>query len=304
MQMTRFKWLVALGACGWLTAQTVNYTYDAAGRLSTVAYPNGKTQSYLYDPAGNLLRTLVRSAVQGPAPQATAAGVVNAASFLGGPVAPGELVTIFGTGIGPATLAGFQITPFNFFDTFAGETTVLFDGVPAPLIYASAGQTTAIVPYSVAGKTSTQMSVLYQGRASAPAAVPVAPSAPALFSADSTGKGNGAILNQDNSLNSPSHPAAQGSIVVLFGTGEGQTNPLGQAGRIALSVYPKPALPVSVTIGGAPANIAYAGAAPSLVSGVFQINATVPSGIASGAAAVVVKIGAASSQSGLTVSVQ
>jgi uncharacterized protein (TIGR03437 family) len=302
--MTRFKWLVALGACGWLAAQTINYTYDAAGHLSTVAYPNGKTQSYLYDPAGNLLRAQVRSAVLGPVPQATGAGLVNAASFLGGPVAPGELVTIFGSGIGPATLAGYQITAFHFFDTLAGETTVLFDGVPAPLIYASAGQTTAIVPYSVAGKTSTQMSILYQGRASTPIAVPVAPSAPALFSADSSGKGNGAIFNQDNSLNLPSNPAAQGSIVVLFGTGEGQTNPLGQTGRIAISVYPKPVLPVAVTIGGVSANVAYVGAAPSLVSGVFQINATVPSGIASGAAPVVVKVGAASSQPGLTVSVQ
>jgi uncharacterized protein (TIGR03437 family) len=299
--------LTALALCALATtlaAQTVGYTYDAAGRLSAVAYPNGKILSYIYDPAGNLLRRLVSTPGTGPAPVATSAGVVNAASFQPGPVAPGELVTIFGTGIGPTTLAGYQITAFNYFDSLAGDTTVLFDGIPAPLIYASGGQTTVIVPYSVAGQTSAQMVVVYHGQASAPATVPVAAAAPALFSANSSGKGNGAIFNQDSSVNSPSNPAAKGSIVVLFGTGEGQTNPAGASGRIALTVFPKPVLPVKVTIGGIDAAVAYAGAAPSLVSGVFQINATVPLGVASGAAAVMVTVGTVSSQPGLTVAVE
>jgi uncharacterized protein (TIGR03437 family) len=299
--------LTALALCALATTlagQTASYTYDAAGRLSSVAYPNGKTLAYTYDPAGNLLRRLVSTPGTGPVPTATAAGVVNAASFQGGPVAPGELVTIFGTAIGPTTLAGYQITAYNYFDSLAGNTTVLFDGIPAPLIYASAGQTTAIVPYSVAGQSSTQMVVVYQGQTSAPTTVPVAAAAPALFSANSSGKGNGAILNQDSSVNSPANPAAKGSVVVLFGTGEGQTNPAGASGRIALTVFPKPVLPVKVTIGGIDATVAYAGAAPSLVSGVFQINATVPPGVASGAAAVVVTVGTVSSQPGLTVAVQ
>lgn len=294
--------ILALAVC--LSAQSVNYSYDAAGRLNAVTYPNGKVMSYIYDPAGNLLRRLVSSPGAGSAPVATAAGVVNAASFLGGPVAPGELVTIFGSGIGPATLAGYHITAFNFFDTLSGETSVLFDGIPAPLIYASAGQTTAIVPYSVAGHASTQMTIVYQGRASAPAAVPVTAAAPALFSADSSGKGPAALLNQDFSTNAANNPAAKGSIVALYGTGEGQTNPGGVTGRIALSVYPKPVLPVSVTIGGTQATIAYAGAAPSLVSGVFQINVTIPPDAPSGAVPVVVKVGTATSPSGSTVWVQ
>ena len=181
---------------------------------------------------------------------------------------------------------------------------MLFDGIPAPLVYASAGQTTAIVPYSVAGKTSTQMVVVYQGRASSPVTLPVTAAAPALFSGDSSGKGNGAILNQDNSPNSSSNPAAKGSIVILFGTGEGQTNPGGIDGRVAATVFPKPLGNVTVTIGGIQANVAYAGAAPFLVAGVFQINVTVPQGAASGAATVVVTVGSASSQPGLTVAVQ
>jgi uncharacterized protein (TIGR03437 family) len=292
--------------CGALAAQTVSYSYDAAGRLNSVSYPNGKVQSYLYDPAGNLLRTLVRSAVPGPAPVATAAGVVNAASFQGGAVSPGEIVAIFGTGIGPDALANGSVTGFGYYDSFAGDTSVLFDGVPAPIIFASSGLTSVIVPYSVAGQSSTLMSIVYQGRASAPATLPVAAAAPGLFSANASGSGNGAIYNQDNTRNGPSNPAAKGSLIVLYGTGEGQTNPSGVTGRLANSVYPKPALPVKVTIGGvdAAAGIAYAGAVPTLVAGIFQINVTVPAGVASGSQPVVVQVGSFSSQANLTVSVQ
>jgi len=296
--------LALLALAGSLAAQTISYSYDSAGRLSSAAYPGGQVISYIYDPGGNLLRRLVATPGAGAAPVATAAGVANAASFAAGGVAPGEIVTLFGTGIGPASLTGYRLTPYNYFDTFSGDTTVQFDGVPAPIIYASAGQTSVIVPYEVAGKTSTEMVVTYQGRSSSAATVPVVTSAPGLFSADSTGKGNGAILNQDGSVNSPSNPAATGSIIVLFGTGEGRTTPAGADGRISTSVIPKPNLPVSVTIGGQTASVAYAGEAPSLVSGVFQINATIPTGVGSGAVPVIVKVGNASSQSGLTVSVQ
>jgi len=237
-------------------------------------------------------------------PVSSAAGVANAASFLGGPVAPGEIITIFGTGIGPAALAGLSLTRFSFVDNYVAETTVLFDGFPAPIIYASAAQTSVIVPYSVAGKSSTQMVIEYQGRRSAPIAVPVAAAAPALFSLSSTGKGGGAFLNQDNSVNTPQTPAEKGSVVVLFGTGEGQTIPPGVDGRLALTVFPRPALTVSVRIGGIEAESIYAGAAPNLVAGVFQINARVPEGVASGNVPVVVTVGSASSQPELTLAVR
>ena len=102
-----------------LSAQTLSYTYDAAGRVSSATYPSGKIVSLIYDPSGNLLRHLVINPVAGPAPVVTAAGVLNAASFLGGPVAPGELVTLFGTGIGPAKLANYEVRvtgyPFPFY---------------------------------------------------------------------------------------------------------------------------------------------------------------------------------------------
>jgi uncharacterized protein (TIGR03437 family) len=301
-----FRCSLLLAVCHILCAQTVNYSYDAAGRLNGVTYPNGNVMTYAYDAAGNLLRRLVVAPAKGPAPTSSAAGVVNAASELGGSVAPGEIVAIYGTGVGPATLANFQISPFGFFESYTGNTGVTFDGIAAPLIYSSGGQTAAIVPYSVVGQTSTQMVVTYQGLSSAPVTLPVAASAPGLFSANASGKGNGAIGNFDGSVNSPANPAARGSVIVLYGSGEGQTNPAGVDGRIALSVYPKPVLPVKVSIGGidASSGILYAGAAPTLVAGVFQINVTVPPVVPAGAVPVVVTIGQASSQSGLTVSLK
>lgn len=299
------RWLLVFCAAA-LAAQTVNYSYDRAGRLSSVVYPNGTTATYAYDASGNLLRKLIAPAATGTPPAPFNGGVVNAASEQGTTIAPGEIVAIYGNGVGPAALALDQITPAGFFDSIAGNTTVLFDGIPAPVIYASAGQTAVIVPYSVAGQSTTQMAVNVQGLASPPVNLTVVPSAPGLFSANASGTGNGAILNQDLTVNSPSNPAARGSIVVLYGTGEGQTNPRGVDGRIATSIYPKPLLPVKVSIGGvdATAGVVYAGAAPTLVAGVFQINVTVPQSLPAGAVPVVVTVGTASSQSGLTVSLK
>ncbi len=150
------------------------------------------------------------------------------------------------------------------------------------------------------------MVVTYNGLASPPVKLSVALSAPGLFSANGSGTGSGAIGNHDGSVNSPANPEARGSVIVLYGTGEGQKNPRGVDGRIALSVYPKPVLPVKITIGGvdASAGILYAGAAPTLVAGVFQINVTVPQNVPTGAVPVVVTIGQAASQSGLTVSLK
>jgi uncharacterized protein (TIGR03437 family) len=236
-------------------------------------------------------------------PVISAAGVVNAATFVGGSVSPGLIVTIFGDRIGPATLAvgsGASGT----FPVLLSETRVLFDGVPAPLVYVSAGQTSAIVPYSVAGKTSTQVVVEYQGTASNAATVPVVAARPGLFSSLSSGSGQGALLNEDNTVNSASNPIARRKIVVLFGTGEGETTPAGVDGQLANAVYPKPKLPVRVRIGGVEAEVLYAGAAPTLVAGVLQVNVRIPAGIPDGNAFVELFVGEAQSPATITIAVR
>jgi uncharacterized protein (TIGR03437 family) len=235
---------------------------------------------------------------------ATAAGVVSAATFQGGAVSPGEIVTLFGSGFGPSVLAGPTFGADGYLTKTAGGTSVTFDGVAAPMLYAVNGQLSAIVPYSVAGKTNTQMQVTYAGQQSAPSAVPVTSAAPGLFTANASGTGNAAALNQDYSFNSPSVPALRGSTIVLYGTGEGQTAPGGVDGLVNSSVFPKPNLPVQVTIGGVKAQVAYFGEAPGLVSGVFQANVVIPTGISPGNVPVVVTVGTASSPAGVTIAVK
>src|SRR6185295_9216756 len=167
---------LALCAAQFAFGQHVTYTYDAAHRLTKVDYGR-RSITYVYDKSGNLLNRTITAVAGGPV--FTADGVVNAASFKGGAVAPGEMVTIFGTGIGPATLAGFQIANNLVSGSVAG-TRFLFDGNPAPIIYVSATQSTVMVPYAVAGKTATQLVAEYQGVQSAPVTLNVADAAPGL----------------------------------------------------------------------------------------------------------------------------
>jgi uncharacterized protein (TIGR03437 family) len=182
-------------------------------------------------------------------------------------VAPGELITIYGTGVGPDQLAGTVVGQDG--STVLTETRythVLFDGVPAPMIYASAGQTSAIVPYTVHGKTSTKVELERFGVRSTAITMQVTSAVPALFTLNSADLGPGAIVNQDGSVNTDENAAERGSVVILFGTGEGQTDPGGVDGLLALKALPKPMRPVRVTIGGKQAEVLYAGAAPGVGS--------------------------------------
>jgi uncharacterized protein (TIGR03437 family) len=237
-------------------------------------------------------------------PAINAGGVVNAATFKGGAVSPGLIVTVFGSNIGPPILAVNSAGSDGKFSTALSATRVLFDGIAAPMIYASSGQTSAIVPYEVAGKTSTVVIVEYQGVVSSAQTVAVADAQPGLFSANSSGAGQGAILNQNNSINSGSNPAKRNDIVILFGTGEGQTDPPGVNGQLALTTYPKPKLPITVKINGLAAEVLYFGAAPTLVAGVLQINVRIPAGIPDGDATVQIFEGSNQSPATVTVAVK
>jgi len=230
--------------------------------------------------------------------------VVSGASFLQGPVAPGEIVAIFGAGLGPAPLANAQLGDNGQVLTSLSGTQVFFDSVAAPLLYTSQGQVGAVVPFGTAGPT-TRVQVQYQDQVSAPVTLLVAAACPSLFSSDGTGGDIGAILNQDSSPNGWGNPAPRGSIVVLYGTGGGQTTPPGTDGAIVGGLpLPTPILPVTVTVDGQPADVLYAGDAPGLIQGVMQINVRVPDAASSGAVSVVLKVGDFSSPSTVTVIVQ
>lgn len=171
-------------------------------------------------------------AVKSP-PAFTAAGVGSAANYATGIISPGEIIVIFGSNIGPSALTGAALNSAGLVSTQIANTQLLSDGVAAPIVYVSANQSSVIVPYSVSG-TITHMVVTYNGQSSAPVTLRVASSAPGLFTADASGKGPGAFSNADGRPNSAANPAAKGSIITLYATGEGQTLPPSVDGKLAV----------------------------------------------------------------------
>ena len=180
--------------------------------------------------------------------------------------------------------------------------------VAAPVIYASATQTSVMVPYEIAGRATTSITVVYSGVSSAPLTYNVVPSVPGIYSQNLTGTGPGAILNQDGkTVNGPTTPAPAGSVVSVYMTGEGVTTPQAITGGVAPTNgtgLETPVLGVTATVGGQPATVSYDGSAPGYVYGVMQVNVKIPSGLAAGVQPVVISLGGTPTQSGLTVQVQ
>jgi uncharacterized protein (TIGR03437 family) len=256
-------------------------------RLSTISY------------------ALVRAPQVGNKPLFVSSGIVDGASTEPGYVTPGKIIVLYGSRIGPSTLQTAQVGSDGTVATTLGGTQVTFDGKPAPLLYASNGQVAAVVPYEVDGKLGTQVQVTASGGTSDSVALPVTPVAPSVFSVDYTGSGQGAVLNQDGSVNSFKNPAKAGSIVSIFATGEGQTLPGGVDGKVATAAsLPIPAKPVTVFINGKQTDVLYAGAAPGQVAGMLQVNVRVPADTPFGDIPVEVHVGDAKSQPGVTIAVQ
>jgi uncharacterized protein (TIGR03437 family) len=164
------------------------------------------------------------------------------------------------------------------------------------------------VPYEMAPVANASVWINYAGVTSNTYQLALAATAPGLFAQYASGSGPGAILNQDNSLNGPGHPAAKGSIVQVYLTGEGQTNPPGVTGRITpvgqIGDLPHLVLPIQVWINGQQVPYTYAGEAPGMVAGVMQLNAQIPPYEASGPLAIQVWVGGYWSQNGITLEVQ
>ncbi len=180
---------------------------------------------------------------------------------------------------------------------------VLFDGTPAPLIYVSASQLVAVVPFSADGKATIQIQAIYHGVGSDPFTKPMASTSPGISSADSSGKGQGAIRNLDGSLNSSANGVAPGSYATFYMTGYRQTDPQGIDGAFAMGVANVKA-PVSVTIAGKPAQVFYAGSTPGFVSGFAQVTIQIPSDLSFGGnLPLIVQVGDAASQPEITVAV-
>jgi uncharacterized protein (TIGR03437 family) len=280
--------------------------FGTAAKFAAATVVNGRVYIPTFSNALAIYGPLSPTSIHPAAPLTSRiTSVVNGANFKPSAVSPGELVTIYGANIGPAQTINFQVDANNQVATSLSGTEVLFDGMRAPVLSTSATQVGAIVPFGLARPT-TQVQVLYKGVPSPSMTVPVVPATPSLFSLDGTGAGPGTILNQDGSLNSVDHPAARDSVVILYGTGAGNTDPGGVDGKVFMDApYPTPLLPVTVFIDNQPAEVIYAGAAPGMVAGVVQINVRVPSTASSGSEVpVVFKVGDYTSLNEVTLAIR
>jgi uncharacterized protein (TIGR03437 family) len=246
---------------------TAGFAGDGASALlAQLNAPNdvlvNSTDVYIADLGNNRIRQLVGSASQVTTAPMLLVSAVNAASLTPGPIAPGMLMALLGTGLTADDIS---------------ETQVLFNTISVPILSITSTEVLVRVPVSLQGVSSVQISVSQLAQITAN----VVDAAPALFS---DGSGQASVVNEDGTLNSASNPAGRGSIITLFGTGEGVTG-----------------LPFSVSIGGYMATILYAGPAGNY-PGMFQINAQVPTGyLSAGTLPVVVNVGTFPTQSGLTI---
>jgi uncharacterized protein (TIGR03437 family) len=208
-------------------------------------------------------------------------------------------VTIFGSALGPPTLAQAAYDASGFLANYAGETRVFFDNIQAPLIHASSTQVSAIVPYKVT--SSTKVRVEYQLRSSNEVTLPAAAAAPGIFAY--AGQTQAVVVNQDRSMNSASNPAARGEIITLFATGEGQTAPAGMDGKLPLpGNWPAPVGNLAVTFGGVPGEVQFKGV---VSAGVLQVNVKVPQTAPAGTAVpLILAVGGTPSAAGFTISLK
>jgi uncharacterized protein (TIGR03437 family) len=222
--------------------------------------------------------------------------VLNGASFTNTGLSPGQFFTVFGANLGPANGQGLELDQNGNVANYLSGFTVTVNGTAAPLLYVSPTQINAVAPYEIANDVGKYAVVeVYDNEVpSGEFSVLVVAAAPAIFP---LGNGQGAIRNQDSSVNGPSNPAARGSVISIYGTGQGQTNPGGVDGQIngsAVASLPVPAGSFSLAIGGVKvpsADIFFAGDAPYSVDGFFQVNAKIPNSVGSGNQPVVLSIG-------------
>ncbi len=261
------------------------YIADTSNHRVRLLTPNGTPAPVVPDdPAPDPTPVVVTTPARDPS-----IAVVNAANVLPGAVAPGSLITIFGEAFGPdaPAIAGTSV------GTKLAGVEVLIDNVPAPLLYVSATQINAQVPYEAAGKQFARVDVRYNGAVVSSSTVAISPFAPAFFEGPMSAV---AAIDQDGAVNGAANFAPRGSIVSLYATGDGAESNGAATGKVATAPYPLTSGKVVVTIGDSPAEVLYAGAAPGLL-GVMQINVRVPS-VAAGTLGVTLTVGGVSSPPG------
>ena len=226
------------------------------------------------------------------APGISFAGLRNAANQISsGLIAPGEIVQITGTNLA------------------ASGTTVLVNGLAAQLVTLEAEQppngVEAVLPWELPDSGAVLLEVRRNGLRSNTLRLSMTPAVPGIFTRDGSGKGEAAAVNQDGTLNSPANPAPRGSVVGLFCTGGGRTDPPQADGVNSPAAAPVVADRVVASVGSIGATVQYAGAAPGEISGKLQVNVVIPDNApVGGAVPVQIGIGNISSGEGATIAVK
>jgi uncharacterized protein (TIGR03437 family) len=265
---------------------------------------DGNGNLYVADFDNNLVRKLTPTipGIAAPVTQMPSARLLHAATIREGAVAPGEILAIFAEGVGPAGGATGVFGADGILDNLLSETQVLFDGQAAPLISVQQSQIKVQVPYEVGGRASTHVEVFHSGVRRVDTRLAVTAASPGIFTLTG-GSGPAMIALEDGSINSAANPAAPGSVITVFATGEGQTIPAGIDGKRSTEPYPQPAGQVAIRVGGRPAEILFAAEAPG-AAGMLQVNARIPDIVDAGAVVLSLSVGSAISQDGVTVFVK
>ncbi len=197
-------------------------------------------------------------------------------------ISPGNVVTIFGGGLGPETTAEASPDSYGDMPKELAGTRVLFDERPIPLLSVGATRIEAVAPFAVS--RGGRLRVERNGIPSNTFLELVRETAPGLFARDGSGTGQAlAVHRADGSLNGPQNPAAKGSILDLYATGLGRTDPPGVAGRVAAAdALPAVWAPVSVIVGNRLAEVLYAGGAPGQAAGFAQVTVRIGESTPSG----------------------
>jgi uncharacterized protein (TIGR03437 family) len=267
-------------ANGWSAGADFLVELDAsASSLGYSArYPDGTvSQSLALDTTGLVhmagTNGLVSTLLPGEPASRRIFGIMNAAGGpIGGRIAPGELLTIFGPGLGPQTPQSFTLDASGFVPRSLAGVQVLVGGTPAPVLYVSAGQIEVVTPFGVAGKDTVNVQVLLNGAATPDFSSPVVPTFPGIFRLD--GK-HAAAINEDGTVNSADHPAKAGSVVALWVTGVANNYlPPPADGQVQTAAQDE--FCCQAQIYGQPASVLYGGTAPGMVAGVWQVNVRLP----------------------------
>jgi uncharacterized protein (TIGR03437 family) len=202
-------------------------------------------------------------------------------------MAPCEILSVFGTEIGPSRPFNAELDASGNVNKELGGMTVSIGGLPAPILYADAGQINLVAPFAIPTSGKVPVEIRRNGSLIAAFNETVTEKHAALFTNDGSGSGPLAALNQDSSVNSASNPASPGSVISVFGTGFGAMAPEALDGATPCKPVSNPVAAFSISMYGesggplfsAPAEIEYIGNAPCLVQGAVQINLRIPNTI-------------------------